>query len=142
MNWVLVFGLFSALFIAREALYLFLYYREARKSGFPVLINPLNPSNPVYIVLAAALRPVFKRWMPTWLWDPVKTSIYGWEFTEKADDLHQKFGTVVLVASPARIDVSIADPVMVSEILSRRPDFIQLNISNRRVLGISGDLRC
>lgn len=73
-----------------------------------------------------------RRILPTWLWDRAKTFTYGWEFTERFDDLHQKYGKAFAVVSPSRIDFQISDPGMAWDLLSRRTDFIQIKISNSK----------
>ena len=111
---------------------LFRNYSIARKTGFAILVTPVNPSNPAWMVLSVAFRPMLKRFLPSALWERIKMGIYGWEFFDKYR-VHEKLGPAFLYVNPGSCnELYVADAELADQISMRRKDFFQAKISIRK----------
>ena len=107
-------------------------YSSARKTGFAIVVTPINPSNPAWMALAVTFRPMLQRFLPGPLWERVKLGIYGWEFRDKYR-AHEKHGPAFLyVNSGSCNELYVADAELADQISTRRKDFFQAKISTRR----------
>lgn len=100
-------------------------YRNAVRSGFPVLLCPINTQNPFYMVLNAPLRPILKRVLPTSIYDRWQPATYGWEFRDH-HDFHDRIGPVFVLVTTGTNELWCADPALAQILLARRKDFITL----------------
>ena len=110
-------------------------YRQARKTGLPIFISPVNPANPFWLVFAATFQPQLERYLPSCIYNRIRTAIFGWEFRCRYT-VNAKLGPVFVLVTPARNEVWVADPRMASEVLARRKDFLQLDMASRGSLVI------
>lgn len=126
--------------------------RNARKSGCSYLIVPLDPQTFVWMVASVPLRPWLKANLPTWIYNRISMTIYGFEYSEKdrmqthsANPKALGDETYVLV-HPGSFEVNTRDPELAYEILKRPRDFMQVEIVNlfvakfgHNVLSSNGD---
>ncbi len=103
---------------------LFSNYREARRSGYPILVCPANTDNIIWIIFAVAFRPILARCLPAFAYGRIKAAIYGWEFLYRYE-LFAKLGSSFILVTPGKNKLWTADPEMASSILTRRNDFLQ-----------------
>lgn len=106
-------------------------YFLARQTGLPIFLCPVNPANPFWLVFSTALQPTFAHYLPHSVYgDRIKVAIYGWQ-SRCRYTVHARLGPVFVLVTPGRNEVWIADPEMAHEVLTRRKDFLQLELSSR-----------
>lgn len=103
---------------------------NARRSGLPYIIVPLDPNHTVWQLFSIPFLPYCERWLPKAMRDRISIITYGWEFREKLRPFKQ-------YASPQGNDESYmlvtcggpefwtCDPQIVTQVLSRTNDFQQ-----------------
>ena len=96
-------------------------YVQARRIGLPILISPVNPMNPVWVLFNKQLVP-YLNLLPFGLGTFATYSTLGWSFQHKYH-LHAKHGDVFVIVNPGKNVVTVADASAVDEITSRRKDF-------------------
>lgn len=111
-------------------------YQLARKTGLPILISPVNPANPLWLVLSAMFQPALARYLPSVIYDRIKVAIYGWEFRCRYT-VNTKLGPAFVLVTTARNEIWIADPEMAYAVLVRRNDFKQLEMASRMFLSMT-----
>lgn len=108
--------------------------RDARKTGLPILIRPILHTNVFWIVFVATFQPQLKRWLPKPIWDYFSVIVTGWEFHEKWKIFERVGATSFIIVTPGGNEIWTADPAMASQVLLRRKDFLQLELSSRKHL--------
>ncbi|KAK5453338.1 hypothetical protein LTS15_006523 [Exophiala xenobiotica] len=98
-------------------------YNEAKKIGLPILITPINPSGPLWMLTKDFLIPVMSR-LPFGLGDWATRGEMGWTFYTKYA-IHAKHGDAFVIAGPGENDVVVADPAATEDVMRRRNDFIK-----------------
>lgn len=114
---------------------LFANYRKAQRSGFPILVCPVDTNNVLWMVFSVPLRPILARYLPTIAYNRIKAAIYGWEYLYRYE-LFAWLGASFILVTPRKNELWTADPEIAHEILTRRNDFIQMDIAS----GKSGSL--
>lgn len=106
-------------------------FLNARKSGFPSIIVPIDQNHLLWIILSVPLRPLLQKWLPKVVYERLALTIYGWEFLEglrpfqglaARDEDDKSF----MLVTCGRAELSTCDPELVNEILYRTRDFYQL----------------
>lgn len=115
---------------------LYANYREARKSGYPLLICPANPNNVLWMIFSVPSRPVLARFLPAFIYRQIIPSIYGWEFPFKYE-LFARLGSSFILVTPGKNELWVADPETAHSILLRRNDFVQSDVGSR-IIGMFG----
>ena len=110
---------------------LYANYRKARQSGFPVLVTLVDPNNLIWIIFSVAFRPVLAQYLPSFIYDRVIPTIYGWEFLHRGHVFDRLGSTFVLVTS-GKNELWVADPEIAHSILTRRHAFLQQEIASRQ----------
>lgn len=111
-------------------------YLVAQKSGLPVVISPIYPNNVIWMIISVPLRGTLERILPAIVWDRVKMAIHGWEFLDKGKS-QTKYGKSFMYVTPGSNELWTADVEVVSEILARRNDFLQLKLTSGTMTEIS-----
>lgn len=138
MHWlVLLLLALCAYYFVRYWFQLYLNYRIVRKTGLPYLISPVNTVSAPWIILGPLLRGPMERYLPSWLWEPLSYTIYGWEFRTGWAP-HAKNGPVFMMATANHPEMFIADPDVVHDIL-RRPREFPLSDVGHMIMGKFGD---
>jgi hypothetical protein len=119
-------------------------YFKARKIGLPIVLNPIDIINPVWIITQKRLIPLFKA-LPFGLGNWVVYSGFGSMFSNRYR-LHAKHGPAFLVVTPKEINLYIGDAEVVEDILSKRKDLIKaeeagtaLNLFGTNVVTLNGE---
>ena len=100
-------------------------YITARKIGLPLVISPVFPLNPVWIVTYKVFPVVLLlKHLPFGFGTWARCTYIGWQFHEK-HALHDELGPVFLIVTPGGNEVTIADAQVAHTVLSRRKDFIK-----------------
>ena len=125
MDWLSVFlGALIAL-ISWTAVSLFINYQAASQIGLPIIISPISPLNPLWI-LACRFTPLIK-WLRSVSWIVgrfPRCSYIGWTFNDKYA-LHNELGDALILVSPGINEIYLADPGAVANVLGRRKEFIK-----------------
>ncbi len=100
-------------------------YVAARKIGLPVIISPVSPLNPLWILTYRAFPYVLKlRRLPFGLGQWARCTFLGWNFNEKYA-LHDELGPVFVIVTPGGNEVTVADPQAADSVLAHRKEFIK-----------------
>jgi hypothetical protein len=126
----------TVLWLLSNAYALFRNRQVAVKSGLPLLTCIMNPSNILYLIFNAPMRPYMEKVLPAAIFDRILPTVYGWEFFDRYA-LHEKFGWTFILATPGPNIVWTADPDVASQILTRRKDFNSLHMSGV-IMGVFG----
>jgi cytochrome P450 len=129
MSWHLILLLLLAAWVGSNLYALAKNYLKARKTGFPLVICPVNPNHVIWMVTCVPLRPIFKRFLPDSLFHRLNMSIYGWEAMEKFSPF-AKYGQNFVFVTCGNNELNIAEPELAIEVLKRPKDFIQTEIGS------------
>ncbi|KAJ9614549.1 hypothetical protein H2200_002686 [Cladophialophora chaetospira] len=83
-------------------------YIEAKKIGLPILICPINPLNPVWLLTKDRLKP-FLSSLPFGLGQWTKRAEVGWTYYPKFS-VHAKYGEAFTIVSPGTNEIYMANP--------------------------------
>ena len=111
-------------------------YLSVRSSQIPAYICPSNPSSIPWMIAAVPLKPLFRRVLPETVFNRMKPTFYGWEFSAK-NELHRQFGPLFFLCTPGLNDLWTSDPEAASDILRRPKDFIPLPLTGV-IVGLFG----
>ncbi len=100
---------------------LYVNYQQARQIGFPIVITPINPANPIWLLTQHWLVPFLKR-LPLGLGSFVNYTTLSWPYVDKYS-LHDRLGDAFTIVNPGENHIIIADAEVVESIASRRTDF-------------------
>ncbi len=75
-------------------------YREARKLGLPIIIVPISPENPIWMLLARHIVP-FLQWVPFGNGYFTRFCHIGWEYDEKTR-AHIELGDAFMFSTPGK----------------------------------------
>ena len=125
MAWLFICYSAVAAYFIWTATSLLANYRAARKTGLPIVISPVNPLNPFWILLYRNF-PVLPwlRSLPWGLGTFARCSYNGWHFHDK-QALHVELGDAFILVNPGINDVFVADPDATHSVLGRRKDFVK-----------------
>lgn len=96
---------------------------RARRLGIPYHVLPASPVNPLWVVLEPVIFFILDR-LPFQLG---RVSYYGrrsWQFADRAQS-HLRMGDAWALATPSEVFVYVCDPEAITQIISRRVDFIR-----------------
>ncbi|KAM0809428.1 hypothetical protein AB5N19_09771 [Seiridium cardinale] len=98
--------------------------RKARSLGLPVVRLPIDANNVFWILLQPHVWNILDRLPFSWRSYPrfVRYARRGWYFDERAD-AHVHLGPTWALVSPVCINVHVADPNAIQDIVTRRGDF-------------------
>lgn len=121
-------------------------YNTARKIALPVIISPVSPLNPLWILTYRTFPFVLLlEHLPFGLGKWARCTYMGWTFHDK-HALHDELGPIFVVVTPSGNEVSVADSQATHTILSRRKEFIkpavmyeQLNVFGRNLNTVEGE---
>jgi cytochrome P450 len=110
-------------------------YIKARKIGLPILITPISFFNFLWLLGNHRLAPLLKA-LPFGLGNFVDYSGLSWYFADRYRN-HARLGLGFCVVSPGEVQVILADPDAVDDVLTRRKEF-QRNEAVSKPLEIFG----
>jgi hypothetical protein len=97
-------------------------YGAARKIGLPVMVVPVSPENPLWMMLSRRVMPWVKR-IPFGSGSFSRFGALGWEFYQRNSVV--EFGDGVVICTPGKNWVYVWNPDTVSDILQRRNEFFR-----------------
>lgn len=100
-------------------------YKAARQIGFPIVISPVTPLNPIWI-LSWRLFPsiLWLRHLPFGLGTWARCTYMGWSFDDK-HALHDELGDIFTIVTPGGNEVIVADRDAAQNVLTRRKVYIK-----------------
>ena len=98
-------------------------YIQAKKIGLPILICPINPMNPIWLLTKDLIKPTISS-LPFGLGQWADRAEVGWTYYPKFA-VHAKYGEAFTIVSPGTNEIIIAEPTATDDILRRRNDFIK-----------------
>ena len=125
MEWYIVIG--SIIFVSASwtLTSIILNYNAARKIGFPIVISPVTPLNPFWILTTKIFPSVLLlRYLPFRLGTWAKCTHMGWPFQDKYA-LHADIGPVFTLVTPGGNEITVADPCTAHTIFTKRKEFIK-----------------
>jgi len=105
------------LFVVATAWSLFRNYLSARQVGLPIVIVPISPENPVWMLLARYFLPIIQ-YIPFGNGHFTRFCHIGWEFDEKAH-AHVELGDAFMFATPGKNWIYLCDADAVHDIVRR-----------------------
>ena len=125
MNLILLFASIIFASLSWTLLSLFSNYNAARKIALPLVISPVSPLNPLWILTYRAFPFILSlKYLPFGLGKWARCTFMGWTFHDK-HALHDELGSVFIVVTPSGNELSVADSPATHTILSRRKEFIK-----------------
>lgn len=109
-------------------------YLNARKSGFPSIIVPIDQNHVLWMILSVPLRPWLQKYLPGFIYKRLALTIYCWEYLEGLRPFRElaargKDDKSFMLVTCGRAEFSTRDPELVNEILYRTRDFHQLDLT-------------
>ena len=102
-----------------------LNYKTARTIGFPIVISPVSPLNPFWILTWRAFPSVLSlKRLPFGLGTWARCTYMGWSFQDKYA-LHDELGPIFTIVTPGGNEITVADPEVVDKIFAKRKEFIK-----------------
>jgi cytochrome P450 len=105
------------LFLVSTAWSLFCNYAIACKVGLPVIIVPISPENPLWMLLARYVIPILQ-YVPFGNGNFSRFCHVGWEFEEKAS-AHIELGDAFIFATPGKNWIYLCDADAIHDIIKR-----------------------
>ncbi|KAJ9604486.1 hypothetical protein H2200_011322 [Cladophialophora chaetospira] len=107
MNYYVNLGAFLLLLPLWTTWALYGNYRLTKSTGLPILLSPVDPINPFWVLLRPYVNPLFSR-LPLKLGYFTQYNKLGWEWHDK-NRLHTTHGSVFVIVTPTRNHLIIAD---------------------------------
>ena len=125
MNLIFVFASIFLASVSWTLISVLSNYNAARRIALPVIISPVSPLNPLWILTYRAFPWVLSlKHLPLGLGRWARCTYMGWQFNDK-HALHNELGSLFIVVTPSGNEVSVADSQATHTIFSRRKDFIK-----------------
>jgi len=136
MNWFFVLSSFILVILIWSVGSIISNYNVARKVGLPLVISPVAPLNPLWILLYRTIPSVLLlKYLPFGLGRWARCTVMGWTFQDK-HAMHDELGPIFTVVTPAGIELSVADPHVTHTIFSHRKEFIKPAVMYGKSSGI------
>ncbi|KAK6503592.1 hypothetical protein TWF481_008605 [Arthrobotrys musiformis] len=128
-------GIVLTLYLSYFYLKLFRNWKNARKTGLPIVLIPAAQDNPLWMVVCIPLRPLLKRFLPEDIFIRLGMTMHGWENEFKFEpykrwSIPQGYPKSLVLAGAGRVEVSTWDHEIIADVLRRPKDFIQFDIAN------------
>lgn len=129
MTFLFLILLLLSAFVAHNSYKLISNYVKARKIGLPLVIVPIDPNSIPWMIISVPLRPVFRRFLPPFIFDRLQMTSYGWEHHAKYQPF-EKWGPSFILVTCGSNELWTADPEHATEILKRPRDYNQSIMGN------------
>lgn len=115
------------LIIAHPIYSLYRNYGVAKRVGLPILVTPIFPFNPLWMVLGPLVFPLMKRIPVQLINDWGLLGDVGWSFADLGD-IHKRRGSTFVAVTPNGSTLITDDPQATEEVLRRTNVFIKPNV--------------
>ncbi|ORY07544.1 cytochrome P450 monooxygenase-like protein [Clohesyomyces aquaticus] len=109
--------LFPTLFILSTLISLLRNYLTARTLHLPIIVLPISPENPLWMLTSPYILPFFRA-LPFSNGHFTRFCYTGWEFVEKSR-AHLEFGDAFVLATPGRNWIYTCDAGVIREVIRR-----------------------
>jgi len=140
MLFAAIFTAFAGVYISSLVAHLVKNYRIARKTGFPVVITPINPDNPLWLLINAFIYKPLRRILPASWFLRLKPVCYGWEFKEQRDgpsSMHEMVGESFWLVSGSDPEFVTRDTTFAQIFCAKHRNFVPLKAA-AYVMGLQG----
>ena len=96
-------------------------YDDARKTGLPIIVLPMDSANPLWMIIDRKVTQLVRR-IPFCSGNFTRFNWRGWEIHDRYK-AHQELGDALLFVTPGKMYLQLCDAEAVSEIFQRRIDF-------------------
>ena len=128
MNWIVVLASILVASFGWTTVSIISNYTAARKIGLPLVLSPVYPFNPFWIITYRVFPFILSlKYLPFGLGTWTRCTYIGWQFHEK-HALHDELGPVFLIVTPGGNEVAVADAQVAHTVLSQRKEFIKPTI--------------
>lgn len=124
---------------------IYVNYIKALRIGFPLVITPVDPFDPLWVLLRPYLFPLFSR-LPFGLGEFTRYSYVSWAWKDGLA-MQARYGNAFTVVTPVENQVFVADARAVEDVLVRRKDFVKkpalyqvFDIFGRSVTSVEGEM--
>lgn len=125
MNWTVTLASILVAFLGWTTVSIVSNYIAARNIGLPLVISPVYPLNPFWIITCRVFPIILLlKYLPFGLGTWARCTYIGWQFNEK-HALHDELGPVFLIVTPGGNEVVVADAQVAHTVLSKRREFIK-----------------
>ena len=125
MNWTVALASILVAFLGWTTVSIISNYTAARKIGLPLVISPVYPLNPFWIITYRVFPVILLlKYLPFGFGTWARCTCIGWQFNEK-HALHDELGPVFLIVTPGGNEVVVADAQVAHTVLSQRKEFIK-----------------
>jgi hypothetical protein len=123
MSYLSVFLGLYGLFLLSSVTSLLRNYLKARRTGLPIVINPFNQINLLWMIFAPMFQKTAARLLPLSIYRLIRPGIIGYDFVE-GWNLYKDLGssTYVYVTS-STVDVQCANPEFLEQVWGWRTGF-------------------
>ena len=116
---IVLLALLPIVFVLHNLYYLFFNYKIARKIGFPVVVLPVSPDNPVWMLTSGHVLNIVKRvFGDIWL---TRYGRLGWEYYNKYRPYLESDAIILVI--PGKNWIYLCNAEAATEIFQRRNDF-------------------
>ncbi|KAL9599042.1 MAG: hypothetical protein Q9219_004076 [cf. Caloplaca sp. 3 TL-2023] len=104
-------------------------YSLARRINLPIIISPVSPLNPFYILLYRFFPPILSlKRLPFGLGTWARCTSMGWTFEDKYR-LHHDLGPLFTLVTPAGNEVWVAEGEAAHRVLAARKEFVKPGVN-------------
>ncbi len=96
-------------------------YAVARKVGVPLIVLPISPENPTWVLISDFCIPIFKC-IPFGSGTFTRYCHRGWEFYDR-NRTHLELGDVFMIVTPRKNILYICNAEALAEVIERRNEF-------------------
>ena len=113
-------------------------YTAARKTRLPILLTPVHPLNPFWLILGPCIIRILQPIVPGWLQFRLDVAIRGYEFRLR-NKLHENVGSTFLLVGPGYMQVLSRDTEVIKKVTGHGgfKDFAQSKLLDQ-IAGIFG----
>jgi len=114
-------------------------YILARRTGLPIVLSPVNPANPLWLVFAATYQPLLARYLPGCVYRRLRLAVFGWEFRERegvggglgnGESGNGEWGRGFVLVTSGGNEVWVVEPGMAIRVLGEWRGFGQMGMSS------------
>lgn len=108
-------------------------YRLALKIGLPIVIIPVDPHNPLWLISSVPLKPLLSRILPAFIWHRLEIITYGFEHESRWEPFARN-GKAYTLVGPGSVQVWLADAELLTILYARRKSFEMQQLAARELL--------
>jgi hypothetical protein len=116
MVYTLVFFTICGLFLLSCAASLLKNYLKACRTGLPIVINPFNQINLLWLIFAPMFQEIAARWLPFSIYRLIRPGIIGYDFIEGWNLYKDSSSSTYAYVTSSDVDIHCADPEFLDQV--------------------------